>query len=182
MTEETRHSELHPLGTVSYAELHQLAACLLRSGIGGGRETTSLLHEAYLRIARQLADRNHTREHVLALAARAMRCVLIDHARRAGAAKRGAAWQRIPLARGTTVELRADIDILALDEALNELARLDPRKARIVELRFFGGLSVEETAAVLGISPATVKRQWTMARAWLKSNLHDLSEHEGGKT
>src|SRR5690606_31446625 len=112
------------------------------------------------------------RAHFLAIAARSMRQILVQRARARGAAKRGGAPQRVTLddrSAGSTPP--GDIDVLALDEALKRLAAIDPEQTRIVELRYFGGLTVEETADVVGVSPATVKRQWAMARAWLKRAL-----------
>jgi DNA-directed RNA polymerase specialized sigma24 family protein len=138
-----------------YDELKRLAASYMRrERTGQTLQATALVHEAYLRLA-AARDRPWTgRTHFLAIAAISMRQILVDRARRRGANKRGGTRERI-----------------TLDEALQRLAALDPQQARIVELRYFGGLTVEETAEVVGVSPATVKRQWTVARAYLKRAL-----------
>jgi RNA polymerase sigma factor (TIGR02999 family) len=128
---------------------------------------TALVHEAYLRLGDQRHVRWQNRAQFFGLTAQAMRRVLLDHARRRAAAKRPGGRPRIALEDDLIVEQQADADLMALDDALTELGALDPRQARIVELRFFGGLSVAETAELLAVSATTVKREWTMARAWL---------------
>ncbi len=154
-----------------YDELHSLASGLLRNREAGQTlQPTSLVHEAYLRLAGTAADSWESRRHFFCVAAKAMRQIIINHAERRRAAKRGAGWHRVTLsavedARGQ------DVDLLALHEALQELERLDPRQCRIVEMRFFAGFSVEQTAEVLGVSPRTVKLDWRMARAWLHDRL-----------
>lgn len=134
-------------------------------------DTTALVHEAYLRLAGGGAEWND-REHFFALAARAMRRILVDHARRLHAAKRGDGARRLDLddVAGLAADERAEL-LVALDEALDRLARIEPRQARVVECRWFAGLSEEETAAALGIGLRTAKRDWAMARAWLHQEL-----------
>ena len=153
---------------ILYDELRRLAAHYLRGErMGHTLQPTALVHEAYLRLVNQNEVRWQSRAHFFGVAAQMMRRVLIDHARFHHRAKRGAGPLKVELdqAEGLTDE-QAD-DIVALDEALDALMRLDPRKARVVELRYFAGLSVDETAEVLGVSPNTVTRDWVMAKAWL---------------
>ena len=153
---------------LSYVELRDLAHQLLRGRHWGDTpQTTSLVHEVHLRLMGRGDESYESRVHLLRVAVQAMRCVLVDRARRMGAAKRGAGRQRAPLDETAVPSTRRDPDLIALDEALTRLATLDARKRQIVELRFFGGFTVEETAEVLGISPATVKRDWALAKAWL---------------
>jgi RNA polymerase sigma-70 factor (ECF subfamily) len=133
-------------------------------------QPTALVHEAYLRLAGREDASWDSRAHFIAAAVRSMRQILVDFARRRGASKRGGGWGRVTLS-GAAISPALNIDVLALDEALDELTTLDPRQARIVELRFLGGLSIPETAAVLGISPTTVKLDWRMARAHLQRML-----------
>ena len=164
-------SQLMPL---VYDELRRLAASYLRRERKGQTlQATALVHEAYVRLIGP-GDRPWTsRTHFLAIAALSMRQVLVDRARRRAAAKRGGDAQRLTLddAMLAAPEAGEAIDLVALDDALNRLAALDPLQARIVELRYFGGLTVEETAAAVKLSPATVKRHWTLARAFLKKAL-----------
>lgn len=155
-----------------YAELRRLARRRLRHEADGHTlDTTALVHEAYLRLVDQTPADYHDRAHFLALAATAMRRILVDHARRHRAVKRGAAAHPVALdapaaLAALSVEGRAEL-LVDLDEALARLARLDPRQARVVECRFFGGLSEEETAAALGVGLRTAKRDWAKARSWL---------------
>ena len=131
-------------------------------------QATALVHEAWLRLAdQQVAWRG--RAHFLGVAAQLMRRILVDHARARHAAKRGGGATRVTLSDAPAVE--ETTDVLALHEALDRLAALDPDQARLVELRWFGGFSIEETGEVLGVSPATVKREWAIARAWLHREL-----------
>ena len=130
-------------------------------------QTTALVHEAYLKLIDQRDARWQNRAHFFALAAQAMRRILIDSARRHAALKRGGAGEKLSLDAAAHISLEPNHDLLALDVALNSLAELDPQQGRVIELRYFGGLTIEETAEVLNLSPATVKREWTMARAWL---------------
>jgi RNA polymerase sigma factor (TIGR02999 family) len=154
------------------AELRRIAkAYIAREGRGHTLQTTALLNEAYLRLieARRVHWKN--RQHFYALAARLMRHVLVDHARAKGNVKRGGALRRVPL-NDTTVRLPTPPRVLeALDAALAELATIDPRQGRVVELRVFGGLSVQETAASLRVSPQTVMRDWKAAKRWLRHAL-----------
>jgi RNA polymerase sigma-70 factor, ECF subfamily len=131
--------------------------------------TTALVHEAYLRLIGERAPWSN-RGHFFGMAARVMRQVLVDHARRHRAAKRGGGWTRVSLEgmEGSPPARQRDLDLVVLDQALEELAALDPGKARVVELRFFGGLNLEEIAETLGVSASTVTREWRMSRAWLR--------------
>ena len=166
-------SQLMPL---VYDELRRLAASYLRRERPGQTlQATALVHEAYVRLIGEKAHNWQNRTHFLAIAALSMRQILVQRARARRAAKRGGDPARITLderlmaapSRGEAEE----IDVVALDAALDRLAKLNERQAKIVELRYFGGLGVEEAAEALGISPATVKRDWTLARAWLKREL-----------
>ena len=125
------------------------------------------MNEAYLRLEQNHHARFQNRSHFVAICALLMRQILIGHERTRRAGKRGAGGENVTLDDAHAVMKGRPVDLLALDDALNDLARLDPQQSRIVELRFFGGLSIEETAEVMGVSPATVKRQWTTARLWL---------------
>ena len=161
--------ELFPL---VYAELRRIAAReMRREKPGRTLQTTALVHEAYLRLLKDASLSFENRAHFLGIAARAMREILIEHARARAARKRGGGAERLTLDDLLAPVPSPSIDVLALDEALQRLARLDERHARVVELRYFGGLTVEETAAALGLSPATVKRAWTLSRAWLYREL-----------
>jgi len=150
-------------------ELRRLArAYMRREREGHTLEPAALVNEAYIRLVDQHDVRWASRGHFFAIAAQAMRRVLVDHARGHGAAKRGGGAERVTLSGIAAGEAeRVDVDVLWLHEALERLARLDERQARVVELRYFAGMSVEEVAEVLGISPATVKREWSTARLWL---------------
>lgn len=151
-----------------YNELHrQAAAYLRRERIGHTLQTTALIHEAYVRLVDQKSVQWQNRAHFFGIAAQLMRRILVDHARTKKRVKRGGSDIRVSFTEATIKAQAQDLDIVALDEALERLARIDEQQSRIVELRFFSGLTVEETAEVLGISPATVKRDWSMAKAWL---------------
>ncbi|NOT44748.1 MAG: RNA polymerase subunit sigma-70 [Acidobacteria bacterium] len=151
-----------------YDELRRIAARRLHHEPSGHPlQATALVHEAYLRLVGQHEVRWKNRSHFFAVAAQAMRRVLVDHARARLAGKRGGVQARVPLDDVVVASEPPPGDLVALDEALDRLARHDPHQARLVELRFFAGLTVEETADVLGISDTTVKREWRMARAWL---------------
>ncbi len=157
---------LDAMASAVYEELRTLAASYMkRERAGHTFQPTALAHEAFLRLMGQRAIPHDDRAHFMALAAQAMRRILTDHARRRGAAKRGGDPVRVTLSGLAAAD--ADFDVEALGDALEKLATLDERKARVVDLRFFGGLSIEETADVLGVSPATVKTDWAFARAWL---------------
>lgn len=154
-----------------YAELHRMAEQHLRRERGAHTlQPTALVHEAYLRLVDQEDVTWEGRAHFFAVSARIMRNILVDHARRRLAGKRGGGAETITLdANAEWAQPR--VDVVAVDDALNALAAVDEQQARVVELRFFGGLSIEETAAALGVSPTTVKREWKMARAWLLREL-----------
>lgn len=139
-------------------------------------QTTALVHEAYLGLMKQQPMDFENRAHFFAVCANLMRQILVQYARRRNAAKRGAGY-KLTLDDAVEVPQSRSVDLIALDDALNGLAQLDPQQSRIVELRFFGGLSIEETSKVLGISPATVKRHWTTARVWLHSEI-SRAEHD----
>jgi RNA polymerase sigma-70 factor, ECF subfamily len=155
-----------------YDELHRLAAAYMSRERGNHTlQTTALVNEAYLRLVDQKSAGWQDRAHFFAVAAKVMRQILIDHARGRARAKRGGGGQRVSLDEGAMLSEERAADLLALDEALRKLAGLDQRKSEVVELRFFGGLTVEETAEVLNVTPKTVTRDWTMARAWLYREL-----------
>lgn len=158
---------LHALVPLVYNELRRLAHHYLQQERSGHTlQSTALVHEAYLRLAKQGPAHLENRAHFFAIAAQLMRQVLVDYARTRRAAKRNLG-QKITWDDAITWARKRTPDLIALDDALNELAKLDTKQSRIVELRFFGGLSIEETSQVLAVSPATVKREWTSARAWL---------------
>jgi RNA polymerase sigma factor (TIGR02999 family) len=164
---EGDQNALNDLLPLVYDELRRLARSYLqRERPGHTLQSTALVNEAYLR----LVDQNvswQNRAHFFGIAAQMMRRILVDHARARDAAKRGAGDFKVTLDEDIAVSGARDVDVIALDIALDNLAELDPQQGRIVELRFFAGLSIEETSEVLSISPATVKRDWAMAKAWL---------------
>jgi RNA polymerase sigma factor (TIGR02999 family) len=153
-----------------YEELRVIARSYLRRERQGRTvQTGTLVHQAFVKLLEGKQVRWEGRAHFFGIAARLMRQILVDHARARDAVKRGAGEQIEPLATALSVAVQTlDVGVLALDRALEELAALDPQQARVVELRFFGGLTVEEVAEVLGVSTGTVKREWSMARAWLR--------------
>lgn len=154
-------------GTTIYNELRRLAAgAMRRERPGQTLQATALVHEAYLRLAGANAAWTD-RHHFLGIAARSMRQILVDRARATGAQKRWAGMDRVTLTESLAGAAHDDAMLPALDEALDRLEQIDPEQARIVELRYFIGLSIEETADALGLSAATVKRRWAFARAWL---------------
>lgn len=154
-----------------YKELHGLAHFYLQGERSGHTlQTSALINETYLRLAQQGPLATQNREHLIAVSARLMRQILVDYARSHGAIKRGAAW-RVELVDEPAANPVRVADVVAVDDALTELTRFDPQQSLIVELRFFGGLTVEETAAVMGISVATVGRAWSLARSWLTQQL-----------
>jgi RNA polymerase sigma-70 factor, ECF subfamily len=158
--------ELMPL---VYAELRRLAhRHLRREHEGHTLETTALVHEAYLRLIDQTRTELQSRAHFFAIASRQMRRILVDHYRSQHYAKRGGGAPHVDLEQRCVATAEKARDVIALDDALTELAIFDERKCRVVELRFFGGLSIEDTAVALGVSPGTVMRDWTLARAWLQ--------------
>jgi RNA polymerase sigma factor (TIGR02999 family) len=171
---EEAMAELLP---VVYGELRRVAAGYLRREKPGQTlQATALVHEAYLRLLREQHVSWQNRAHFCAIAANSMRQILVERARARNAAKRGGGFHRITLDDALAVAGVEGIDIEALDQALARLAEMDANQARLVELRYFGGLTIEETAEVLGVSPATVKRSWTVAKAWLKKEL-DAESH-----
>ena len=150
-----------------YSELKRMARSRLRSERPNHTlQSTALVHEAYLRLLKSDQSRFENRDHFLAVAALLMRQILVDYARQRNAAKRDGGFM-LTLNDLNVVAKSEDVDIVALDDALRELARLDPQQSQVVELRYFGGLSIEETARALAVSPATVKREWASARIWL---------------
>jgi RNA polymerase sigma factor (TIGR02999 family) len=169
---------LNALLPLVYDEMRRLAGSYLRNeGAGHTLQPTALAHEAYIRLLDQRQVSWQNRAHFMGLAAQAMRRILVDHARRRDAQKRGGGAMRVTLedadAAGEALSSALPLDVPAeeLDQALDRLAMLDERQARVVELRFFTGLSIEEAAEALAVSPATVKRDWTLARAWLHREL-----------
>jgi RNA polymerase sigma factor (TIGR02999 family) len=154
-----------------YAELRRRAAARLRRERRNHTlDATGLVHELYLRLDRQHRTAWQSRAHFFAVASKLMRRILVDHARRRHSAKRGGTWCKIPFDENT-LAAEPGIDVASLDGALEELAARDARQGLVVELRYFGGLSIEEAAEALDVSPATVKREWRMAKAWLYSRL-----------
>ena len=155
-----------------YTELRALAARYLhRERKSHTLQPTALVHEAYLKLVGQTRVDWQGRAHFLAFAAQAMRQILVDHARRHRAEKRGGDRHRIALDDNLVIESNRDVDLLALEDALIKLTKLDPRQAQMIELRFFGGLSIVEVAKVIGKSKRSVEREWTMVRAWLRREL-----------
>ena len=167
-----RREAFDQLFPLVYDELRRLAAQHLRRERQPPVQTTALVHEAYLKLVQEDGVRCDNRAHFFGIAARVMRCLLIDQARARASVKRGGGAELIVPGGELGVSLPANLDLLALDEALSQLARTDARQSELVELRFFGGLTIDETAEVLGISAATVSREWTIARAWLYARLH----------
>src|SRR5258705_7613463 len=162
-----------------YDELRRIAAGYIRRERPGQTlQATALVNEAFVRLATEKARPFANRTHFLAIAALSMRQILVQRARARKAAKRGGAPQRVTLDERLMLSESPPVDVLALDEALTRLATRDSELARIVELRYFCGLTVEETADAIGSSPATVKRQWTIARAWLKRAM-DCAPEDG---
>ncbi len=169
--EEDRQS-VDSLLPIVYEELRRLAAAYIRRERPGQTlQPTALVHEAYLRLMKDKPGRWQNRAHFCAIAAHSMRQILIERARARGAQKRGGARHRVTLDDALVAGGERSIDLIALDEAIERLAAFDPEQARLVELRFFGGLTVEETAEAMDISPATVKRHWAVACAWLAREL-----------
>ncbi len=169
--EDRAASKLIPL---VYDELRRLAGSYMRrERVDHTLQATALVHEAYLKLIEQRSVNWQSRAHFFGIAAQLMRRILIDHARGHVREKRGGEQQKVSLDEAFVfAEHRAD-ELLAVDDSLNLLAKIDPRQARVVELRFFGGLNVEEAAEVLGVSPKTVKRDWSVAKAWLYADLRE---------
>jgi len=163
---------LDKLMPIVYDELRRQAARYLRREQAGHTlQTTALIHEAYVRLVDQRNVQWQNRAHFFGIAAQMMRRILVDHARGKRRAKRGGSDVKVSLADATIPVKERDLDVVSLDEALTRLAEIDEQQSKVVELRFFSGLTVEETAEVMGISPATVKRDWSMAKAWLHREL-----------
>jgi RNA polymerase sigma-70 factor, ECF subfamily len=159
---------LEQLLPIVYAELRRIAKNYLRREAEGHTlQPTALVNEAYLRITKTMGLEWQNREQFFGISANLMRQILVDHARGRGAAKRGGDAAKLPLDEAGLITHDPDDDLVLLDEALIKLAEFDPGAARIVELRYFGGMTIEETAGLLGTSPMTVKREWATARAWL---------------
>ena len=167
--DETARDQVMPL---VYAELHRLAHHYMNlERPGHTLQTSALVNEAFVRLIDQKEVQWQNRAHFFGIAAQMMRRILVDYARNRGYAKRGGSAKRVTLNEGLIVSEKRGAEIVALDEALNSLATMDQRKSQIVELRFFGGLSIEETAEVLSVSPGTIMRDWTLAKAWLRKEI-----------
>ncbi len=162
---------------VVYGELRRLAGSYMRrERVDHTLQATALVHEAYLKLIEQRSANWQSRAHFFGVAAQLMRRILIDHARGHSRQKRGGEQKRVSLDEAFVFSEKQADELLAVDDSLNRLTEIDPRQARVVELRFFGGLSVEEAAEVLGVSPKTIKRDWSVAKAWLYA---DLKERHG---
>lgn len=167
-------SAVNRLMPLVYDELRALAeSCLQSERPDHTLQATALVNEAYLRLVKQEEVEWKNRSHFFAVAAQAIRRILVDHARTHGRAKRGGGRQRVKLDEDIAVREERELDLVALDEAMEKLAALNERQARIVELRFFGGLGLKEVAEFLGVSPRTVDGDWSMARAWLRRELRE---------
>jgi RNA polymerase sigma factor (TIGR02999 family) len=159
---------------IVYGQLREIAARQMRGEAENNTlQPTALVHEAYLKLVDQSRVDWKGRTHFVAVAAQAMRRILVDHARNRQALKRGGAFQRITLDERLAAEWQSDQDLLSLECALEKLSKLDPRQAQIVELRFFGGLPLDKVAEALGMSKRSVEREWTMIRAWLRRELSE---------
>ena len=167
-----RREALDELVPLLYEDLRRLAAAhMRREPSGHSLQPTALVHETYVRLVDQRQAKWLSRAHFFGAAAGVMRRILVDLARTRRADKRGGQLARVTLADDAATDSPKDIDVLALHESLERMAAFSPRQERIVELRYFGGLTIEETAAVLGVSDATVVREWTIAKAWLRASL-----------
>ncbi len=165
------HRALDGLTPIVYAELRRLAhRYMRRERRGHSLQTTALVNEAYIRLVDYKRMQWQNRAHFFAVSAQVMRRILVEHARRHNL-KRGRGVRHVSLEDAVVVSEDPGVDLVALDDALNALSRADPRKVRVVEMRFFGGLSVEETATVLKVSPVTVRRDWSSAKIWLYREL-----------
>ena len=173
---EGREGAIEKAFALMYDELRGIAAAHFRNQPGGHTlQSTALIHEAYLRMVGADSLDVDGRAHFAALASRVMRQILVDHCRKRVTAKRGGDWVQITLDGAKAPEETHTLGVLDLDDALQKLAELDPRKSQVVELRFFGGLNVQEVARILGIAGRTVEADWAMARAWLKKELEGTS-------
>ncbi len=170
---------LDQLMPLVYDELRRLASHYLRRERDGhGLQTTALVNEAYLRLVDVRRVQWQDRAHFFAISARVIRQVLVDFARKRGYQKRGGGAQHVVFDESLVGGERPDENLIALDEALQKLAEIDPRKGRVVELRFFGGLTEKEAAQVLDVSPETVRRDWRMAKSWLRRYLSEDDPHD----
>jgi RNA polymerase sigma factor (TIGR02999 family) len=159
-----------------YKELRRVAHFQLRNERPNhSLQSAGLVNEAYLRLVGMSSPQWESRTHFFAIAAQLMRQILVDYARRHGAAKRGANMPKVTLEDAMVASRRKDMDVIALDDALTDLGKIDPRQSRVVELRYFAGLSLEEISQVMEIAPATVQRDWTAARAWLHREMRRKS-------
>ena len=174
--DQSAREELIPL---VYVELRRIARRYLwKERPDHTLQSGALVHEAYLHLLHEEPPQWRNRAHFFGFAAQLMRHILVDHARGRLAAKRGAGAPRLALNPEIALPQKREVDLVALDDALTKLATLDPKQSRLIELRFFGGLSIEEAAVVLGISPATVKREWATARAWLQREMKRKEVHK----
>jgi RNA polymerase sigma factor (TIGR02999 family) len=165
---EGDQAALDQLIPLVYNELRRMAAGYLRRrGAQNSLQPTAVVHEVYLRLLGQRDVQFESRAQFFGLASHLIRTVLVDHVRQRQAAKRGGGWRKVELTEALDIAQSRDVDMIALDHALETLSARDPQQGRIVELRYFGGLTIEDTAKFLKISPATVKRDWNLARAWL---------------
>jgi RNA polymerase sigma factor (TIGR02999 family) len=170
---------LEQLIPLVHHELHRIARrCMAGERVGHSLQATALVNEAYVRLVDGKAVAWHDRAHFLAVSARVMRRILVDHARARHYQKRGGHAARVTFDEALVVTNEPATDFVALDDALEALAKFDERKSRVIELRFFGGLSVEETAVALKVSPATVMGDWRLAKAWLKREMRGNNEHD----
>jgi len=162
-----------------YDELHRLASCYLQGErVDQTLQTTALVHEAYFRLVDQKRVEWSNRNHFFGVAAQMMRRILVDHARKHHAFKRGSSWTRVSLDQAAVFFREQPQELIAIDELLTRLASLDPEASRIVDLRFFAGLSLEETAEVMGLSTAKVRREWSVAKAWFRREMGKLNGAE----
>jgi RNA polymerase sigma-70 factor, ECF subfamily len=167
-----RREALDRLAPIVYEDLRHLAAGYMkREPAGHALQPTALVHEAYLRLIDQRQVQWRNRAHFFGVAAQMMRRILVDYSRRRRAEKRGGDWEQVTMTVDAIAAEGPNVDVLALHDALDRLAALDARQARIVELRYFGGLTIDEAAEVVGASHATVERDWTVAKAWLRADL-----------
>ena len=171
---EGDRAALDKLMPLVHEELRRLAHHYMRGeGPGNTMQTSALVNEAYLRLVDQTNPHWQNRAHFFAISAQLMRQILVDYARKRRSRKRGGDVRQLSLDEEMIVSEERAANVVALDDALKSLAEIDPRKSQIVELRFFGGLSIEETAEVLAVSPGTVMRDWTLAKAWLRREMSD---------
>ena len=171
------HASLDRLLALVYDELRELASGYLKRESGGHTlQPTALVHEVFLKLVDQTKVDWQGRTHFFAVSAQAMRRILVDHARRKGRTKRGGRRRRVELDERVILSPRRVDDIIAVDDALHRLVEVDPRQANVVELRFFGGLTVADVAEALGVSKRTVESEWKMARAWLRRELSEDSD------